>query len=77
MERLVPSSSQNLTKQSNTSILGLSDFEMQRIGIAAAVAFLGGVIQVSSTETWGWRNCDSGKGKAIDLFLFMFIGVFV
>uniref|UniRef100_A0A4X1T5Y5 SLC26A/SulP transporter domain-containing protein n=1 Tax=Sus scrofa TaxID=9823 RepID=A0A4X1T5Y5_PIG len=32
---------------SNTSVLGLSDFEMQRIGIAAAVSFLGGVIQVA------------------------------
>ncbi|XP_015417780.1 PREDICTED: anion exchange transporter [Myotis davidii] len=47
VERLVPSSSQNLTKQSNTSILGLSDFEMERIGIAASVSFLGGVIQVA------------------------------
>lgn len=53
VERLVPSSSQNLTKQSNTSILGLSDFEMERIGIAASVSFLGGVIQVSGTEMWG------------------------
>lgn len=51
VERLVLSSSQNLTTQSNTSVLGLSDFEMQRIGIAAAVSFLGGLIQVSSTET--------------------------
>ena len=47
MERLVPLSSQNLTTRSNTSVLGLSDFEMQRIGVAAAVSFLGGVIQVS------------------------------
>ncbi|EPQ07953.1 Anion exchange transporter [Myotis brandtii] len=47
VERLVPSSSQNFTKQSNTSILGLSDFEMERIGIAASVSFLGGVIQVA------------------------------
>ncbi|KAI5255573.1 Anion Exchange Transporter [Manis pentadactyla] len=47
VERLVPLSSQNLTPQSNTSVLGLSDFEMQRIGIAAAVSFLGGVIQVA------------------------------
>ncbi|GAB5584099.1 anion exchange transporter isoform X1 [Prionailurus iriomotensis] len=47
VERLVPLSSQNLTTQSNTSIVGLSDFEMQRIGVAAAVSFLGGVIQVA------------------------------
>ncbi|KAK2494777.1 hypothetical protein MC885_020555 [Smutsia gigantea] len=47
VERLVPLSSQNLTPQSNTSVLGLSDFEMQRIGVAAAVSFLGGVIQVA------------------------------
>ncbi|KAM5315019.1 anion exchange transporter isoform 2-T3 [Glossophaga mutica] len=47
VERLVPPSSQNLTAQSNTSILGLSDFEMQRISVAAAVSFLGGVIQVA------------------------------
>ncbi|XP_045717484.1 anion exchange transporter isoform X1 [Phyllostomus hastatus] len=47
VERLVPPSSQNLTAQSNTSMLGLSDFEMQRIGVAAAVSFLGGVIQVA------------------------------
>ncbi|XP_039722322.1 anion exchange transporter isoform X6 [Pteropus medius] len=47
VERLVLSSSQNLTTQSNTSVLGLSDFEMQRIGIAAAVSFLGGLIQVA------------------------------
>uniref|UniRef100_A0A8D0JIT7 Anion exchange transporter n=1 Tax=Sus scrofa TaxID=9823 RepID=A0A8D0JIT7_PIG len=47
VERLVPLSSRNLTTQSNTSVLGLSDFEMQRIGIAAAVSFLGGVIQVA------------------------------
>ncbi|XP_036914607.1 anion exchange transporter isoform X2 [Sturnira hondurensis] len=47
VERLVPPSSQNLTAQSNTSTVGLSDFEMQRIRIAAAVSFLGGVIQVA------------------------------
>ncbi|XP_019488200.1 PREDICTED: anion exchange transporter, partial [Hipposideros armiger] len=47
VERLVPSSNKNLTTQSNTSMLGLSDFEMQRIGIAAAISFLGGVIQVA------------------------------
>lgn len=47
VERLVPRSSRNATTQSNTSVLGLSDFEMQRIGVAAAVSFLGGVIQVA------------------------------
>ncbi|XP_006859285.1 PREDICTED: anion exchange transporter [Chrysochloris asiatica] len=48
VERLVPQSSQNLTTQStNTSVLGLSEFEMQRIGVAAAVSFLGGVIQLA------------------------------
>ncbi|XP_060249505.1 anion exchange transporter isoform X7 [Ovis aries] len=47
VERLVPLSSQNLTTRSNTSVLGLSDFEMQRISVAAAVSFLGGVIQVA------------------------------
>ncbi|XP_004641372.1 anion exchange transporter [Octodon degus] len=47
VERLVPQSSQNLTTQNNSSLLGLSDFEVQRIGVAAAVSFLGGVIQVA------------------------------
>ncbi|XP_038297513.1 anion exchange transporter [Canis lupus familiaris] len=47
VERLVPLSSGNLTTRSNTSTLGLSDFELQRIGVAAAVSFLGGVIQVA------------------------------
>ncbi|XP_069322338.1 anion exchange transporter [Eulemur rufifrons] len=47
VERLVPQSTQNLSTQGNTSVLGLSDFEMQRIGVAAAVSFLGGVIQVA------------------------------
>ncbi|XP_075823050.1 anion exchange transporter isoform X2 [Microtus pennsylvanicus] len=47
VERLVPQSSRNLTTQSNSSVLGLSDFELQRIGVAAAVSFLGGVIQVA------------------------------
>ncbi|XP_004697775.1 anion exchange transporter [Echinops telfairi] len=46
VERLVPQSSQNLTTQSNISVLGLSEFEMQRVGVAAAVSFLGGVIQL-------------------------------
>nr|XP_045000507.1 anion exchange transporter isoform X3 [Jaculus jaculus] len=47
VERLVPQSSRNLTTQSNSSVLGFSDFELQRIGVAAAVSFLGGVIQVA------------------------------
>ncbi|XP_041911902.1 anion exchange transporter isoform X4 [Arvicola amphibius] len=47
VERLVPQSSRNLTTQSNSSVLGLSDFELQRIGVAAAVSFLGGVIQMA------------------------------
>ncbi|XP_028635645.1 anion exchange transporter isoform X1 [Grammomys surdaster] len=46
VERLVPQSSRNLTIQSNSSVLGLSEFELQRIGVAAAVSFLGGVIQL-------------------------------
>ncbi|XP_028635652.1 anion exchange transporter isoform X2 [Grammomys surdaster] len=46
VERLVPQSSRNLTIQSNSSVLGLSEFELQRIGVAAAVSFLGGVIQI-------------------------------
>ncbi|XP_075405617.1 anion exchange transporter [Tenrec ecaudatus] len=46
VERLVPQSSQNLSTQSNSSVLGLSEFEMQRVGVAAAVSFLGGVIQL-------------------------------
>ncbi|XP_040851096.1 anion exchange transporter [Ochotona curzoniae] len=47
VERLVPQSSQNLTTQRNASVLGLSDFELQRISVATAVSFLGGIIQVS------------------------------
>ncbi|KAM5280760.1 anion exchange transporter [Ctenodactylus gundi] len=47
VERLVPQSSQNSTTPSNSSLLGLTDFEVQRIGVAAAVSFLGGVIQVA------------------------------
>eukprot|EP00073_Rattus_norvegicus_P036262 XP_008761752.1 PREDICTED: anion exchange transporter isoform X2 [Rattus norvegicus] len=46
VERLVPQSNRNLTTQSNSSVLGLSEFELQRIGVAAAVSFLGGVIQL-------------------------------
>nr|XP_012605079.1 anion exchange transporter isoform X3 [Microcebus murinus] len=47
VERLVPQSAQNLSTEGNASVLGLSDFEMQRIGVAAAVSFLAGVIQVA------------------------------
>ncbi|XP_038601264.1 anion exchange transporter [Tachyglossus aculeatus] len=47
VERLVPHMSHNFTLPSNSGVLGLSDFEMQRIGVAAAVSFLGGVIQVA------------------------------
>lgn len=47
VERLVPSASANFTTNNNSGILSLSEFEMQRIGVAAAVSFLGGIIQVS------------------------------
>ncbi|XP_050168440.1 anion exchange transporter isoform X2 [Myiozetetes cayanensis] len=47
VERLVPSVSTNFTTNNNSGILGLSEFEMQRIGVAAAVSFLGGIIQVA------------------------------
>ncbi|XP_037658855.1 anion exchange transporter isoform X2 [Choloepus didactylus] len=47
VERLVPQSNWNLTTQSNASVLGLSEFEARRIGVAAAVSFLGGVIQLA------------------------------
>ncbi|XP_044150384.1 anion exchange transporter isoform X2 [Bufo gargarizans] len=46
VERLVPLNSNNVTNASLDD-MGLSDFEMQRIGVAAAVTFLGGVIQMS------------------------------
>ncbi|XP_063780161.1 anion exchange transporter [Pseudophryne corroboree] len=46
VERLVPPNDGNVT-QGLPGDLGLSEFEMQRIGVAAAVTFLGGVIQVS------------------------------
>ncbi|XP_029447520.1 anion exchange transporter [Rhinatrema bivittatum] len=46
VERLVPPIN-NFTTNNNSSFLGLSDFEMQRIGVAAAVTFLGGIIQVA------------------------------
>lgn len=48
VERLVPSTGTNFTANNNSGILGLSEFEMQRIGVAAAVSFLGGIIQVGS-----------------------------
>ncbi|XP_061851518.1 anion exchange transporter [Colius striatus] len=47
VERLVPSVSTNFTTNNNSAVLGLSEFEMQRIGVAAAVSFLGGIIQVT------------------------------
>ncbi|XP_063307330.1 anion exchange transporter isoform X2 [Pelobates fuscus] len=46
VERLVTSNKENFTNSSQ-GFLGLSDFEMQRIGVAAAVTFLGGIIQIS------------------------------
>ena len=46
VERLVPSVSTNFTANNNSGVSGLSEFEMQRIGVAAAVSFLGGIIQV-------------------------------
>ncbi|KAI6075145.1 Anion exchange transporter [Aix galericulata] len=47
VERLVPSAGTNFTANNNSGVLGLSEFEMQRIGVAAAVSFLGGIIQVA------------------------------
>ncbi|XP_030409297.1 anion exchange transporter isoform X3 [Gopherus evgoodei] len=47
VERLVSSASNNFTTSNNSGVLGLSEFEMQRIGVAAAVSFLGGIIQVA------------------------------
>eukprot|EP00076_Gallus_gallus_P038267 XP_025003805.1 anion exchange transporter isoform X2 [Gallus gallus] len=47
VERLVPSTGTNFTANNNSGVLGLSEFEMQRIGVAAAVSFLGGIIQVA------------------------------
>ncbi|KAM9303410.1 anion exchange transporter [Morus bassanus] len=47
VERLVPSVSSNFTTNNNSGFLGLSEFEMQRIEVAAAVSFLGGIIQVA------------------------------
>ncbi|XP_069478230.1 anion exchange transporter [Ambystoma mexicanum] len=47
VERLVPPSNASSTPHPGSSVLGLSEFELQRIGVAAAVSFLGGVIQVA------------------------------
>ncbi|XP_053107041.1 anion exchange transporter isoform X2 [Hemicordylus capensis] len=47
VERLVPPMSNNFTTNNNSVVLGLSEFEMQRIGVAAAVSLLGGLIQVA------------------------------
>ncbi|KFQ13581.1 Anion exchange transporter, partial [Leptosomus discolor] len=47
VERLVPSVSTNFTTNNYSKVLGLSEFEMQRIGVATAVSFLGGIIQVA------------------------------
>ncbi|XP_043339193.1 anion exchange transporter isoform X2 [Cervus canadensis] len=66
VERLVPLSSQNLTTHSNTSVLGLSDFEMQRISVAAAVSFLGGVIQIYA---YIFKNIKSVRLEALLLSL--------
>ncbi|XP_013921954.1 PREDICTED: anion exchange transporter-like [Thamnophis sirtalis] len=46
VERLVPPIS-NFTSDNTSEVLGLSEFEMQRIGVAAAVSLLGGLIQVA------------------------------
>ncbi|MEE6463589.1 hypothetical protein FKM82_005963 [Ascaphus truei] len=46
VERLVSPNNGNVTN-SSLGVLGISDFEMQRIEVAAAVTFLGGIIQVS------------------------------
>ncbi|ELW47554.1 Anion exchange transporter [Tupaia chinensis] len=66
VERLVPQSVQNLTTQSNTSVLGLSDFEVQRISVAAAVSFLGGVIQIYA---YVFENIKSVRLEALLLSL--------
>ncbi|XP_053323886.1 anion exchange transporter [Spea bombifrons] len=46
VERLVSSNNDSATN-GTLGVLGLSDFEMQRIGVAAAVTFLAGIIQIS------------------------------
>uniref|UniRef100_A0A6J0V9B0 Anion exchange transporter n=1 Tax=Pogona vitticeps TaxID=103695 RepID=A0A6J0V9B0_9SAUR len=47
VERLVPPRNSSFTTDNTSVVLGLSEFEMQRIGVAAAVSFLGGLIQVA------------------------------
>ncbi|XP_062985956.1 anion exchange transporter [Elgaria multicarinata webbii] len=47
VERLVPPMTNNFTTYNSSVILGLSEFEMQRIGVAAAVSLLGGLIQLA------------------------------
>ncbi|XP_078543178.1 anion exchange transporter isoform X2 [Lissotriton helveticus] len=47
VERLVPRINSSSAANYSPDFLGLSDFEFQRIGVAAAVTFLGGVIQVA------------------------------
>lgn len=63
VERLVPSVRTNFTASNNSGILGLSEFEMQRIGVAAAVSFLGGIIQVGGDHIFSvlpmYCLCDS------------------
>nr|XP_037856233.1 anion exchange transporter isoform X2 [Chlorocebus sabaeus] len=66
VERIVPQNIQNLTTQSNTSVLGLSDFEMQRIHVAVAVSFLGGVIQIYA---YVFENIKSVRLEALLLSL--------
>lgn len=51
VERLVSPASNNFTTSNNSGVLGLSEFEMQRIGVAAAVSFLGGIIQVGTLNS--------------------------
>ncbi|XP_029389292.1 anion exchange transporter isoform X3 [Mus pahari] len=70
VERLVPQSSRNLTSQSNSSVLGLSEFELQRIGVAAAVSFLGGVIQIYA---YVFENIKSVQLEALLLSLLSII----
>ncbi|XP_050658575.1 anion exchange transporter isoform X2 [Macaca thibetana thibetana] len=66
VERIVPQNIQNLTTPSNTSVLGLSDFEMQRIHVAVAVSFLGGVIQIYA---YVFENIKSVRLEALLLSL--------
>nr|XP_056710530.1 anion exchange transporter [Euleptes europaea] len=47
VERLVPPVNSSFATSNHSVVLGLSDFEMQRIGVAAAVSFFGGLIQVA------------------------------